>query len=177
MRKCHTPNAVDEASRVMRSEMIKRGLVPGAAAGVVGGLVFGMAMARLGSPPTVVPAATVGVVVHLIIAALVGAGFGLLVWHQRSGAGEIFFWGLAYGVFWWFLGSLTLMPLLLEGRLAWDVRSAQADFSSLLGNLFYGATAGLTLAVIRWAPTHRFSGAVQGSLIRGAVSGLLAAWV
>src|SRR5262249_36553608 len=100
-----------------------------------------------------------------------------LVWHQRSGAGEIFFWGLAYGVFWWFLGSLTLMPLLLEGRLAWDVRSAQADFPSLLGNLFYGATAGLTLAVIRWAPKHRFSGAVQGSLIRGAVSGLLAAWV
>jgi hypothetical protein len=136
-----------------------------------------MTMARLGSPAASSPVAAVGASVHLIIAALVGAGFGLLVWHQRSGASEIFFWGLGYGVLLWFLGPLTLIPLLLQGTLAWDVRSAQAAFPGLLGLLIYGATAGLTLAVLRWASGPRISGVFQGSLLRGAVSGLFAAWV
>ena len=162
---------------MMRSEMMRRGLVPGAVAGVVGGLAVGMAMARLGSPAASPPVAAVGFSVYLIIAALVGAGFGLLVWHQRSGASEIFFWGLGYGVLLWFLGPLTLIPLLLHRTLAWEVRSAQAAFPGLLGLLIYGASAGLTLAVLRRASGPRISGAFQGSLLRGAVSGLFAAWV
>ena len=165
----------------MWSEVVRRGLFPGALAGVVGGLVFGLAMDRLGSPlspvwPHFEPTA-LGFGILLSVAALIGAGFGLLAWHQRSGAGEIFFWGLGYGVFWWFLGPLTLMPLLLHGTLAWDVPSAQTAFPGLLGLLVYGATAGLTLAILRWGPGPRVSGAVQGPLVRGAVSGFVAAWV
>jgi uncharacterized membrane protein YagU involved in acid resistance len=166
---------------MMRSEIITRGLLPGAAAGVIGGLIVGIGVARFVSPPIAawVPtdSAVTSVAILLSIAAIIGAGFGLLVWHQQSGAGEIFFWGLGYGVLWWFLGPLTLMPLLTRGTLAWDVRSAQAAFPSLLGLLLYGAVTGLTLAVLRWIPRHTVNEAVPGSIIRGAVSGLLTAWV
>jgi hypothetical protein len=172
---------MDEEERMMRSEVVRRGLFPGAVAGVAGGLVFGVATVRLGSTlnaawmhfePT-----PVGFGILLSLSVLLGAGFGLLVWHQRSGGGETFLWGLGYGVLWWFLGSLTLMPLLFRGTVAWDVPSAQAAFPGLLGLLIAGATAGLTLAALRWAPGHRVGGAVQGPLVRGAASGLLAAWV
>ena len=168
---------------MMRSDMVSRGLVPGAMAGVVGGLALAAVMVRVGSTPTAAlvhaDAAAAGFAVRLSIAALIGAGFGLLVWQQRSGAGEIFFWGINYGILLWFLGPLTLIPLLLQGTLAWDVRSAQEAFPSFVGLVCFGATVGLTLAVLRGAPHHRFrfNGAVPGSLVRGAVSGLLAAWV
>jgi len=164
-------------SWMMRVEMVRRGLVPGAVAGVVGGLGVGLIMARLGSPTAAPPVAAVSLSVPLITAALVGAGFGLMVWHQRSGPSEIFFWGLGYGVFVWFLGPLTLMPLLRQRTLAWDVRSAQAAFPGLLGLLIFGAIAGLTLAVLRWASGPRMSGVFQGSLLRGAASGLFAGWI
>jgi hypothetical protein len=94
---------------MMRSEVVRKGVFPGAVAGVVGSLVFSLAMDRLGSPlsaawPHFEPTA-LGFGILLSVAALVGAGFGLFVWHQGSGAGEIFFWGLGYGVFWWFLNE------------------------------------------------------------------------
>lgn len=166
---------------MMRSEMATRGLVLGVAAGVVGGLVVIMGVARFSSPPTGawmrVDPAVATVAVQLGVAAILGAGFGLLVSGQRSSAGDIFFWGLGYGVLWWFLGPLTLMPLLGRGALAWDVRSAQAAFPSLLAFLLYGGVTGLTLSVLRWVPRPMLSRAVLGALIRGAVSGLLVAWV
>jgi hypothetical protein len=166
---------------MMRSDVLNRGLLPGAVAGVAGGLVFGMAGAGLGSTlnaawPHVEPA-SVGFGILLGLSALLGAGFGLFVWHQRSGAGEIFLWGLGYGVLWWFLGSLTLIPLLFRGALAWDLPSAQIAFPALLGLLISGAAAGLALAALRSAPGYRAGGAVQGPLVRGAASGLLAMWV
>src|SRR5215471_17004694 len=181
IRRCRSPKRQGEESQMMRSAMVREGLLPGAVAGVVGGLVFGITMARVGSSlgaawlhfePTAVDLA-----VGLSVAALAGAVFGLLVWHQRSGAGEIFLWGLAYGVFLWFLGPLTLIPLLVRGTLAWDVPSAQAAFPLLLGLLISGATAGLTLEAL-WSASGRRAGAsLPAPLVRGAVSGYVAAWV
>ena len=101
-----------------RADIVRGGLLPGALAGLVGGMVFGAAMTRLGLLPTIASLVRaesdwVEMIVHLIVAAIIGAGFGLLVWHQRCSAGETLFWGLAYGTLWWFLGPLTLLPLLL----------------------------------------------------------------
>lgn len=74
---------------MMRSDVVRSGVLPGAVAGVAGGLAFGAAMLQLGSLPTVaslVRANTVeiGIVVHMLIAAIVGAGFGMLVRDQRG---------------------------------------------------------------------------------------------
>ena len=153
-------------------------LVYGALAGQAGGLVFGLAMLELGSLDSVASVArsgdsfAVAVPVHLAIAAVVGAGFAALVWHQRSGAGETVFWGLAFGALWWFIGPLTLRPLIQGSGLSWDVPAAQAAFPALLGHLLYGAATGAALLALR---RQRFPRPTAGALVRGALAGLLAA--
>jgi len=61
----------------------------GAAAGLVGGAVFGVEMASLGTLPTVASvvrtdSATVGFVVHMAIAGIIGSGFGVLVFASAA---------------------------------------------------------------------------------------------
>ena len=158
------------------------GMFPGLLAGVAGGLVLAVTMAGLGMLPTMsqlvrVDTALVGFLLLLGVAALLGAGFGALIWYQRPGAGETLVWGLVYGAFWWYLGPLTLLPLLRGQGLTWDVSSAQAAFPVLLGLVLYGATTGLVLVLLQWkrhSPviTEHLGG---GTLIRGALAGLLAA--
>ncbi|MGW2563208.1 hypothetical protein ACWCXB_29070 [Streptomyces sp. NPDC001514] len=144
----------------------------GALAGLVGGLVFGAVMVRIGFLPTVAAivrtdSSIVGFAVHLLIAAIVGGVFGLLVARQR----ELLFWGLAYAVLWWFLGPLTLLPLLLGRPVAWDVATAQALIPSLLGHLAYGAVTAAVLALM--ARGKRRIG--PGILVRASVAGLVVA--
>ena len=81
------------------------GWLPGAIAGLVGGVAFGLTMLEVGLLPTIaqlvrVDSAAAGFIVHMAAASIIGAGFSLLVWHQRPGTGETLFWGLAYGAFW-----------------------------------------------------------------------------
>ncbi len=161
---------------------LRAGLVPGTLAGLAGGLVFGAAMLELGVLPTVASlvradSAVIGFLVHMLIAAVVGAGFGALMWRQRSGAGEGLFWGLTYGALWWFLGPLTLMRLLLSGSLAWDVPSAQAAFPSLPGHLLYGGTTGLAFVALRRKHLATDSWSRASTLLRGALAGLMGAWL
>ncbi len=113
-----------------RYEVITVGASSGALGGILGGLVFGAAMLELGALPSVasivrVESSVVGFIVNMGIAATVGSVLGVLVWHQRPGVGETLFWGMAYGTFWWFIGTLTLHPLFLGEGLRWDAGSAQ----------------------------------------------------
>ncbi len=154
----------------------------GAAAGLVGGLVFGAAMTELGMLTTVASllqakAPLVGFLVHMAIAALIGAGFGLLVCYQRPSAGETLYWGLVYGALWWFLGPLTLMPLWLTGELTWTIGSAQTALPSLLGHLGYGIATALTLVWISPEKEARPPSAWPGALARGGSAGLIAVWL
>jgi len=171
-----TPTAMTPTS------LLRHPAIAGAAAGVVGGLVFGAAMASLGTLPTVASivradSAAVGFILHLAIAATIGAGFGLLVADQRAQAGETLFWGLIYGGFWWFVGPLTLLPLLLGQRVAWDLPSAQALLPSLIGHLFYGATTAIVFVAFRRNDAStvrpRFATAVRGLAAGVAVASLL----
>ncbi len=158
------------------SGMGRHGLLPGALAGLIGGLLFGVAMVPLGMLPTIASlvrtdSVAAGFIVHMGIAAIVGAGFGILVWQQQSGAGETLFWGLTYGTVWWLLGPLTLMPLLLDRMVTWNVTSAHATFSSLIGHLVYGASTGLTFVVLRQEQRALRSTCTRGALLRGALAG------
>ncbi|MFI1280043.1 hypothetical protein ACH4U5_04655 [Streptomyces sp. NPDC020858] len=144
----------------------------GALAGLAGGLVFGGVMALIGYLPTVAAlvrtdAPVVGFAVHLLIAAVIGSVFGALVAGQR----ELLFWGLAYGVLWWFLGPLTLLPVLLGKPVAWDVATAQALIPSLLGHLAYGAVTAAALALLRGGE-RQFR---PGLVVRASTAGLLVA--
>ncbi len=154
------------------------GVVPGALAGFAGGIVSGAALSRVGAlPPTAslvrAESAALGLVLHVVIGVVLGAGFGLLIRRQRAGSGETLFWGLTYGGIWWFLGPLTLVPLLLLGFIAWDVHSTQEAFPSLVGYLLYGALTGLTLSVLR--EKRRGLAVHAGAWVRGGFAGGLAA--
>ena len=122
-------------------------------AGLAGGVVFGAMMGMMGMWPMIGkvvghPSAITGFAVHLVISASIGAFFALLfhgVVHSISrGLG----YGLLYGRAWWFLGPLTLMPLLMGMGLGvnWNASAAFAMLPSLVGHLIYGAILGTTYA-------------------------------
>ena len=63
-------------------DVFRMALLPGALAGLVGGLVFAAAMTQLGVLPTIAMSVrtnstVISVIVHVITASLIGAGFGL----------------------------------------------------------------------------------------------------
>ncbi len=162
--------------------LVREGLLPGMLAGLIGGAISGIALSRVGALPSTASlvhsdSAAIDFIVHVVIAAIIGGGFGILVWHQHTRAGETLFWGLTYGALWWFLGPLTLMPLFLGGFLAWDLHSAQEAFASLLGHLLYGAATGLALTVLRSQRRELALAIYRGAAARGALAGLIAAWL
>ena len=167
---------------MIRSPLLRHGALLGALAGLAGGLAFGAAMAQLGYLPTVaslVRARTpeTGFFVHMAIAAIVGAGFGLLVYRQRLGGGEMLFWGMTYGSLWWFLGPLTLLPLLLGRTMVWDVGSAQAVFPSLIGHLWYGAVTAIVYVILRRRVGATGSRIGREAILVGALAGLAGGWL
>jgi uncharacterized membrane protein YagU involved in acid resistance len=84
-----------------------------------------------------------GVTLHFIIAVVIGASFGLLFQRDVRGYGSSASWGMAYGLLWWFVGHMTLWPLLLGGPLSWTAEAAGAGLPSLIGHLVYGAATAL----------------------------------
>ena len=53
-------------------------------------------------------------------------------------------WGTSYGLFWWFLGPLTLLPISLGATPEWSASTASYLFASLVGHALYGAGLGVT---------------------------------
>ena len=124
--------------------------------GLAGGVVFGALMAMMGMLPMIgsmvgSPSAWTGFFVHLLISATIGGSFAVLLdaTGQRGGAGS----GLAYGVAWWILGPLTLMPFFMGIGLGvnWNGAAMTAAMPSLVGHLIFGAVLGVTY---RWLEGH-----------------------
>ncbi|MBC9724182.1 hypothetical protein [Streptomyces sp. TRM68367] len=128
----------------------------GAAAGLVGGIGFGIWMSV--SRPIMDTAmitmvagllgstnAVVGWLLHLSIALFAGTGFGVLLGQFAQRVAPAIVLGLAYGALWWFLGALWIMPANMGMPVfEWnDVTS-----SSLGGHLVFGLLAGLAFFCI-----------------------------
>lgn len=121
--------------------------VAGAIAGLGGGLVFGILMGMMGMLPMVgmlirVENAVAGFVVHMAISAFIGATFGLIAGRFKASRGSTILLGIAYGIVWWVLGALFLMPLLL-GMNEMIFAIGQAQWMSLMGHLIYGIITAL----------------------------------
>jgi hypothetical protein len=138
--------------RMLRQESLgTRGLQVlgfGAVAGLAGGLVFTVVMVLVDVLPTVAGmvgarSATAGLIVHLLIAQVIGVSYAVLFRRRSfdliSGIG----WGVSYGFFWWVLGALTLLPMLTGGAPQWNAAGIAAAFPSLVGHLGYGASLGI----------------------------------
>ncbi len=130
-------------------------VIQGLLGGLAGGLVFGMMMGMMGMLVMIgkmvgQPSAVVGFFVHMVNSAIIGVGFTLLFGHQvtrvKAGAG----FGMFYGVIWWVLGPLTLMPFMMGMGFGvnWNLAAITTALPSLVGHLMYGVILGITYAVL-----------------------------
>ncbi|WP_165985246.1 hypothetical protein [Streptomyces sp. YIM 98790] len=128
----------------------------GAAGGLVGGIGMGIWMSV--SKPMMDTAmitmvagllgstsALAGWLIHLAIAVSAGAGFGVLLGHLVRGPVPGVLLGLVYGVAWWVLGALWIMPANM-GMPVFELNDVTR--SSLGAHLVFGALLGLAYAFI-----------------------------
>jgi hypothetical protein len=130
-----------------------RALGWGAAASIAGGLIFSVVMVSVGFLPTVASlvggtSPWLGFAVHLGISTLIGMSYGILFRHEAPNFGSGIAWGLVYGLVWWFLGPLTLLPVLLGGPVSWTTKAAHVFLPSLVGHLFYGAATAVVFLLL-----------------------------
>lgn len=116
----------------------------GVAGGLAGGVVFGILMQVTGVIPMVAQligydSMLVGWAVHMAIAAVVGVTYALLFGWFAVVMSISTLMGTFYGLVWWVLGGLTLMPLRLGmGLFVFD----SAAWQSLVGHVAYGLVLG-----------------------------------
>ena len=137
--------------------LARREVLFGAAAGLLAGVVFALAMQaeEMRVEVTGLAGASTsgaGLIVHLALAALIGAAVGLQYRHEPGSYAAQITLGVTFGLLGWIVGPLTIRPL-AEGQVPdWSIAVAAAGFPSLMGHMLYGAltTGGLYWAVHRW---------------------------
>jgi hypothetical protein len=132
---------------------LARAIVAGGLAGIVGGLIFGGWMSEGDFFPLLAGVGelhtrTANVILQFAVALIIGATFGVLFQRDIRGYGSSLGWGLGYGIFWWFLGQLTLLPLAAKIPLDWSAQHGSELFGSLVGHILYGLILGVTYATL-----------------------------
>ncbi len=146
-----------------------RSKVPaGALAGLISGVIFGVMMQRMTAPtpegtrmPMMAMVAqvvgssrlVVGWLYHLFNSTVIGAIFGWLL-GSRTGdsVGTAVTLGSGYGVAWWVLGALILMPLALGMPAFAPLRMepmVPVALASLMGHILYGVVLGTSFVWLR----------------------------
>lgn len=124
--------------------------VYGVIGGLAGGVVFGLLMQMMGMIGMVAQlvgssSIAVGWIVHLAISAVVGASFAILFGSLAKTLPRAGLFGMAYGVVWWILGALLIMP----ARLAMPVFELNTTaWQSLMGHLLFGLVLGLVFLLL-----------------------------
>jgi hypothetical protein len=80
-----------------------------------------------------------GLLVHLLVSTMIGMSYGVLFRDEASNLGMASAWGGMFGLIWWYIGPLTLLPLILTGEIDWRITAVSTLLPSLLGHLIYGA--------------------------------------
>jgi uncharacterized membrane protein YagU involved in acid resistance len=129
-----------------------RNLWLGALGGLAGGVPFGLMMAGMGMMPMIgmlirVENAAVGWVVHLLISAVTGALYGHFAPAFSKTWGSAIAAGVVYGVIWWVLGALILMPAIL-GMFEMIFVIQQMQWMSLMGHIVFGVIIALVFKAL-----------------------------
>ncbi len=130
-----------------------RAIVAGGLAGLLGGLIFDRWMSAgeffpLLSGLSELPSRTSSLTLQFLIAVLMGVIFGLLFQRDVRSYGSCMGWGVGYATLWWFLGPLTIFPLLSRTPLDWSSESGSAMFGALVGHILYGLILGVSYATL-----------------------------
>jgi len=130
-----------------------RAIVAGGLAGLLAGFIFDRWMSAGDYFPLLagvneLPSRTVSMGLQFGIAVLMGVIFGILFQRDVRGYGSCMGWGVGYAILWWFLGPLTLLPLITRTPLDWSADNGSAVFGSLIGHILYGMILGVTYATL-----------------------------
>jgi hypothetical protein len=133
---------------------ILRSLSWGATAGLFGGIVASPVLLATHALPKIAGLDVTlsgfrGLTLHLLVSAAIGMTFGLLFRNEASSLGLGIAWGWLFGLIWWFVGPMTLLPLLLTGACDWSTNAASALLPSLMGHLIYGAATAFVFFVLQ----------------------------
>lgn len=134
---------------------MSRRLEAGIVGGLAGGVVFGALMHALGvigMLGRLIGAEGVvgGWAVHVVASAAIGVGYAVIAGAFRPGYVASTVAGAAYGVVWWVLGPLLLLPLLL-GMPAFP-EIGQQQVNTLIGHVLYGLVLGFAYVAVRDRP-------------------------
>lgn len=132
---------------------VLRSLSWGATAGLFGGIVASPVLLATHALPKIVGLDTTlsgfrGLLLHLLVSAAIGMVYGLLFRNEASSLGLGVAWGWLFGLIWWFVGPMTLLPLLLTGVCDWSTDAASALLPSLMGHLIYGAATAFVFLLL-----------------------------
>jgi hypothetical protein len=130
-----------------------RAIVAGGLAGLLGGFIFDRWMSAgqffpLLSGLSDLPSRASSLTLQFVIAVLMGVVFGLLFQRDVRGYGSSMGWGVGYAILWWFLGPLTIFPLLSRSPLDWSSESGSVMFGALVGHILYGLILGVSYATL-----------------------------
>jgi len=139
---------VMSTSTLSTQKLDARALWLGAVAGLIGGIPFGIMMGMMGMMPMIgmlvrVENAFVGVLVHAAISAITGAIYGFFAVRFPLTWRNAVIGGFVYGIIWWVLGALVLMPALL-GMFQMIFVIEQMQWMSLLGHIIFGEVLALS---------------------------------
>jgi NADH dehydrogenase FAD-containing subunit len=166
----------------------RRDLQIGGLAGLVAGLVL-VASLRVQGPMSMaaglagLAAPHAALAVQLVIAILLGAGFGAIFRQQAGNYASALTGGLLYGLLWWIVGPLTLTPLTHRAIPTWSLADAAVGFPALIAHLLYGGALGVTFHLLTGAPARvapagrapREAQAVNVVILGGGFGGISAA--
>lgn len=148
---------------------ITKGILGGLIAGVFFGIMMqmmtapaseGMRMPMMAMVAKVVRSESllVGWIYHLINSAAIGAIFGWPLGSRVHSYNSGFGWGALYGVVWWILGGLILMPIFLGmpafAPLIMEPMRTVA-LGSLMGHMIYGLILGGSYVALTHRTDHR----------------------
>jgi uncharacterized membrane protein YagU involved in acid resistance len=132
----------------------------GAWAGLIAGILFGLMMTMISAPaidggriPLMQMVAmsvgatslVAGWIFHLFNSALIGAIFGAIFGNKLDNYAKSSALGALYGLAWWVVGGMVLMPLLLGDPAFAPIITPEmrpVAVGSLMGHVIYGAVTG-----------------------------------
>jgi uncharacterized membrane protein YagU involved in acid resistance len=132
---------------------IKAGII----SGIIGGVGFGAVMGLIGMLPTLLPmiaklfggsSPILGLIVHVVFSAIIGFIFSIFLGHLAVDRARGVVLGLVYGLVWWFLGPLIIMPVWLGMGVQLSAQGMKMALPSLWGHLVYGFILGLVYPVL-----------------------------
>jgi hypothetical protein len=160
---------------------MRSNLSAGIIAGLIAGIAFGIMMTVMhaprpdgGSMPMMAMVAkvvgstslAVGWLYHLFNSAVIGALFGWILGSRIRGYGSATGWGAVYGIVWWVLGGLILMPIFLGMPAFAPLQMPMmrpVAFASLMGHVVFGIILGVTFVPLRRTAGHAPLGTAPSS--------------